>query len=174
MATSTHLRKRSRTPRPLRVFIAWLPAIIGMCCIACESTEAFSSNQTSGLLRGIWQALFGSVSSEHWDQLHHFIRKTGHFIGYGTLSLLFYRAWYRTAEILHRRTFRIENIIYALACTLLVASSDELHQHFLPDRTGLPQDVLLDMIGACVLQLLFWAVMFVIGKVRHRPDLETV
>jgi VanZ family protein len=65
-------------------------------------------------------------------------------------------------------------VIYALACTLLVAGADEWHQHFLPDRTGTPQDVLLDMIGACILQLLFWLVMFVIGIGRNRSNLETV
>jgi VanZ family protein len=174
MATTTHLRKRHRFSRPVRILIAWIPAIVGICCIIGESTEAFSANATSRPFRLLWQFIFGADSDARWSIVHHIIRKTGHFFGYGTLGLLFYRAWYRTAEILHRRTFRIENIIYALACTLLVAGSDEWHQHYLPGRIGTPQDVLLDMIGACILQLAFWAIMFIIGKLRHRPDFETV
>jgi VanZ family protein len=165
---------RHHRPRALRLFLAWLPALIGVLVIACESTEVFSAVNTSGPLRLLWQSIFGAVSNAHWEELHHIIRKTGHFLGYGTLSLLFYHAWRRTAAILHRRTFRIENVIYALACTLIVASSDEFHQTFLPHRTGTPQDVLLDMIGACTLQLLFWLVMFISGVANQRPNIESV
>jgi VanZ family protein len=166
--------RRHHRPRAFRLFLAWLPALIGVLCIACESTEVFSAVNTSGPLRLLWQSIFGAVSNAHWEELHHIIRKTGHFLGYGTLSLLFYHAWRRTAEILHRRTFRIENVIYALACTLVIASSDEFHQTFLPHRTGRPQDVLLDMIGACTLQLLFWLVMFISGIAQQRPNIESV
>jgi VanZ family protein len=113
------------------------------------------------------------MPAERWDEIHHIIRKTGHFVGYGTLSLLFYRAWRLTAAILHRRTFRIENVIYALACTLIVAASDEWHQTFIPGRTGRVQDVFLDMAGACTLQLLFWLVMFVVGLSHSRSPAES-
>ncbi len=158
--------------RALRLLLAWLPAMVGVCVVMAESTETFSSGNTSGPLRHLWEGLFGPQSNEHWEAIHHIIRKTGHFIGYGTLSLLFYHAWRRTAEILHRRTFRIENVLYALACTLIVAAGDEYHQTFLPGRTGRPQDVLLDMVGACTLQLLFWVVMLTIGlgSVRSTAD----
>jgi VanZ family protein len=172
MATAQIVHRHHRHSRPTRLFLAWLPAILGVCAIACESTELFSANNTSGPLRSLWQAIFGTSSNAHWEQVHHILRKTGHFLGYGTLSLLFYHAWRRTGEILHRRTFRIENVIYALACTLVVASADEFHQHFLPHRTGTPQDVLLDMIGACTLQLLFWLVVFVVGLGSQRTNLK--
>jgi VanZ family protein len=36
----------------------------------------------------------------------------------------------------------------ALAGTALVASSDELHQTFLPNRTGSVRDVMIDGAGA--------------------------
>ena len=39
----------------------------------------------------------------------------------------------------------------AICCTAIVASLDELHQTYLPDRTGVMQDVLLDTCGAIVL-----------------------
>ena len=165
---------RSRRPRGRRLFLVWLPAILGICVIAAESTESFSSAHTSGPLRLLWEGLFGAQTNAGWDELHHILRKSGHFVGYGTLSLLFYRAWRRTAEILHRRTFRIENVLYALACTLVVAAADEYHQHFLPGRTGRPQDVMLDMLGACTLQLLFWLVMLVVGLGSSRSTAENV
>ena len=177
MATTTHLRKRHRSPRPVRVFIAWLPAIIGVCCIIGESTEAFSARNTSSWLRPIVQRLFGVMADSTWETIHHLLRKTGHFTGYGTVCFTFLRAWLHTLDRRGRMTllaWRLQSSILAIFSTAIVASCDEFHQSFLPDRTGTPQDVLLDMIGACILQLLFWAVMFVVGKVRHRPDLETV
>jgi VanZ family protein len=36
--------------------------------------------------------------------------------------------------------------------TGLLASADEYHQTFLPNRTGSPRDVLLDCCGAIVMQ----------------------
>ena len=167
-------RSRHRRPRPLRIFLAWLPALVGVCVIILESSETFGANHTSGPLRALWQSVFGAVSDPRWETIHHILRKTGHFAGYGTLSLLFYRAWYRTAEIIHRRTYRIENVIYALACTLAVASGDEYHQHFLPNRTGTPQDVMLDLVGACCLQLVFWLFMLAVGLSRNQPGGEIV
>ena len=169
----TERRSRRHRPRGPRLFLAWLPAILGVCVIVAESTDTFSSAHTSGPLRQVWETVFGPQTNVHWEAIHHIIRKTGHFLGYGTLSLLFYRAWRRTGEILQTRTFRIENVLYALACTLVVAAGDEYHQHFLPSRTGRPQDVLLDMVGACTLQLLFWAVMLVVGLGNRRSAAES-
>jgi VanZ family protein len=40
--------------------------------------------------------------------------------------------------------------------TLLVASADEFHQTFLPNRTGTGWDVLVDCSGALLLQWLVW------------------
>jgi len=49
------------------------------------------------------------------------------------------------------------NAVLALAGTAAVASLDELHQSFLPNRTGIPSDVLLDCSGAVVILLLYLA-----------------
>jgi VanZ family protein len=38
----------------------------------------------------------------------------------------------------------------------LIASCDEFHQTFLPNRTGSPWDVLLDCCGGLLVQLLLW------------------
>jgi VanZ family protein len=56
----------------------------------------------------------------------------------------------------------------------VVASADEFHQTFLPGRTGRPQDVLLDMIGACTLQLLFWLAMLIVGLGNSRSAAESI
>ncbi len=46
----------------------------------------------------------------------------------------------------------------AVGVALLTAIVDELHQSFVPGRTGSPYDVLLDLTGAITVQVLVWAV----------------
>ena len=111
----------------------------------------FGADRTSGPLRWVWEHLFGHVSNHRWAILHHYIRKTGHFVGYGTMGLLWLRAWWMTLP----GVGILVNAVLALFGTAIVASLDEFHQSFLPNRTGIPSDVLLDCCGAVVLLVLF-------------------
>jgi VanZ family protein len=106
-------------------------------------------------LRWLWEAIFGSVSPGEWDNIHHLIRKSGHFFGYGFIGLAWLRAWWMT---LPRSDFFMDAFL-ALLGTATVASCDEWHQTFLPNRTGTPWDVLLDCCGALTLQLLVYLYM---------------
>jgi VanZ family protein len=133
----------------------WLPVAVGIAIIAIESTESFGSNHTSGPLRHIFEFFFGHVSDPNWEIIHHLIRKTGHFIGYGFIGLAWLRAWWMTLPHSHF----LPDATLALLGTALVASCDEWHQTFLPNRTGSPLDVLLDCIGAIVLQLAVYLYM---------------
>lgn len=137
---------------------AWWPAVLGLCVIAFESTEVFTGANTSSWLRPIWQAVFGPVGDARWGEIHHLIRKSGHFTGYGTLSLLFLRAWLGTLTRKATATlaqFRLQCASLAILCTFLTAGADEFHQHFLPGRTSLFSDVVLDTIGGLIFHLLF-------------------
>ncbi len=116
-----------------------------------ESTVAFGADHTSGPLRWVWEHVFGKVADGRWELLHHLIRKTGHFLGYGTMGLLWLRAWWMT---LPNAAFVLD-VALALLGTAAVASLDEFHQSFLPNRTGIPSDVLLDCSGAAILVLLY-------------------
>jgi len=131
---------------------AWWPVVVCLGVIALESTEALGSDHTSGPLRAIFEAIFGTVSDVRWALVHLVIRKSGHFIGYGLLGLAWLRAWWMTlphSRFLHDATL-------ALLGTAMTASADEFHQTFLPNRTGSPRDVLLDCCGALALQLLIY------------------
>jgi VanZ family protein len=110
---------------------------------------------TTGPLRRIYETLFGHVSNVHWEIIHHYIRKTGHFLGYGFIGLAWLRAWWLT---LPRSRFLLDAFL-ALMGTALIASCDEWHQTFLPNRTGTPWDVLLDCTGAITLQLIVYVFM---------------
>jgi VanZ family protein len=134
---------------------AWLPVLAGICAVALSSSDWFGANHTSGPLRWIYSSIFGPVSNARWTVLHYCIRKTAHFLGYGTIGLLWLRAWWMT---LPRSRF-LPDAILALLGTALVASADELHQALLPDRSGRVQDVLLDCCGAITLQILVYVFM---------------
>jgi hypothetical protein len=145
---------------------AWLPVAVGIAMIAIESTAAFGSDRTSHPLRWLVQLFFGQLNDATWDFLHHYIRKTGHFLGYGALGLVWLRAWRMTLSTPRTKTYprgpRLPDARFlsqaglALLGTALVASWDEWHQTFLPNRTGSPYDVLLDCCGAAAMLGIVW------------------
>ena len=77
-------------------FNVWTPVAIAVAIICVESTETFSSQHTSSWLRPIFQHLLGAISDSTWDFFHHLLRKSGHFVGYGTVGFTFLRAWLHT------------------------------------------------------------------------------
>jgi VanZ family protein len=139
----------------------WLPVAIAIAIICIESTDTFSSQHTSDWLRPIVERVFGAFSDRRWESFHHYLRKTGHFVGYGTVGFTFLRAWLHTLARRGRTSllsWRLESSILAIFSTAIVASGDEFHQSFIPSRTGTPIDVLLDTCGATVLCLLVWLI----------------
>lgn len=66
------------------------------------------------------------------------IRKSAHVLMFGLLSIFFY--------IVIRR----QSIWFAWVCTTLMAVVDEWHQSYVPGRSALVQDVLLDSLAALI------------------------
>jgi VanZ family protein len=136
-----------------RLLSAWLPVLLCVFVISQESTAAFGADHTSEPLKHFFEFFFGTFSEPRWEGLHLIIRKCGHFTGYGILSLAWFRAFWLTTWLglpARRRLWRAHAM--AMGGTLLVASADEFHQTFLPNRTGTPWDVLIDCSGAVLLQ----------------------
>ena len=134
---------------------AWLPVLLGILMIVLESTEWMGSDHTDNVLRFVYQAIFGQVSNAEWEVIHHYLRKSGHFIGYGLIGLAWLRAWWMTLP--HSRF--LPDAFLALLGTALIACADEFHQSFLPNRTSTPWDVLIDCSGAITLQLMVYIFM---------------
>jgi len=127
-----------------------------MVVIAIESTDYLSSEHTSRILYPILHFLF-NMDLEHFKVWHHYIRKTGHFVGYFILSVLLFRAWKATLRLPSLWAMRWATIAFFMSA--LVASLDEWHQTFIPSRTGAFRDVLLDSTAALTAQFLiflFW------------------
>jgi VanZ family protein len=142
-------------------FSVWAPVAIAIAVIAAESTDTFSAEHTSSWLRPAIERFLGVFTDAHWDIFHHYLRKSGHFIGYGTVGLTFLRAWLHTLARRGRSAllpWRLESSILAVLSTAVVASCDEFHQTFIPSRTGTPADVLLDTLGSITLCSLVWLI----------------
>jgi VanZ family protein len=110
--------------------VAWAALILSL------SGGGASSENTGSLLR----LIFPSLAEETFVAVNLSVRKLGHVIGYGVLSLLNSRA------LLGRRR------PLAIILAVVVAIIDEVHQSTIPTRTGSPLDVLLDTAAATVAQ----------------------
>ena len=113
-----------------------------------------SSEHTESALYGILSRLFGPINLYDFLIWHHYLRKTGHVVGYAMLCLLLYRGFRATVGDL--RIWERKSAIVAWVGTLIVASLDELHQSFIPSRTGTYRDVILDSTAGLVALLLLY------------------
>jgi VanZ family protein len=126
----------------------WLPVVVWLGLIVIESTDLLSSGGTGSLLNWVISKLYRPISPASLEAINHALRKTGHFVGYGVLCVLFFRAIRDTFKGSLRRWS-----LLAIAFTFFVASADEIHQTYLSSRTGRFRDVLIDVCGAACLQL---------------------
>jgi VanZ family protein len=138
---------------PLR---AWWPAAVWIVLIAFESTDFFSSQNTGSILYMVLSKFFPGMHRETFEILHHYLRKTGHFVGYGTLSVLLLRGWRATLGPWNSKLGR--TLLLSWLGTVFVATMDEWHQSYIPSRTGTWKDVVLDSTAGLVFLLVafFW------------------
>jgi VanZ family protein len=140
---------------------AWVPVLVCVLVIAMESTPYFGADHTTGPLQRFFEYLMHRhFTQPEWWRLHLIIRKGGHFTGYGILSIAWFRAFWMTWPFAEDRN-RLRMAAHGLAMlgTLFVASCDEFHQTFLPNRSGSFWDVMLDCSGGLIMQSLVWLCM---------------
>lgn len=126
-----------------------------MILISIESTSLMSAANTSRILYPLLRYLL-SLDWERFEHWHFFIRKGGHVLIYGTLCVLLFRAWRATLPSVANARWTWRWASLAVLGTAMVASLDEWHQSFLPSRTGVWQDVVLDTCAGIAAQILFF------------------
>ncbi len=146
----------------------WWPSLVWLGIIRLESTDTASFDNTLGWLHTVLVFLFPHISGALVWQLNEVLRKTGHFLGYGVLSVLVFFALRYTnrdqlSPLLQRRwgtclhdLWRMEWVLLGVSVTVITAALDEIHQTFIPSRSGRWQDVVLDTCGAVVLQVMVY------------------
>lgn len=160
----TSAASRNHAPNKLASCIrAWWPVALGIAVIMVESTAMMGADHTSHPLRLLVEFFVGPMPDARWEIVHHYIRKSGHFVGYGLLCLTWLRAWRLTFP---RLPF-IGHAGLALLGTAIVASCDEWHQAFLPNRTSSPWDVLLDCCGALTMTLFTCLILRLFRPTKH-------
>jgi VanZ family protein len=173
-------------PRPSLKLLArnWWPVAVWLGIIRLESTEYASASNTFSLLYRACTMIFGRVDPRLIFAVDEVGRKCGHFIGYAILSALVLLALKRTCRdrwepvvqrswgVFLRDIWRIEWAVIAFLVTIATASLDEIHQTFLPSRTGRWQDVIIDTSGALLTQILIYVLSARAKDRRRRSSVE--
>jgi|ERR671924_1017391 VanZ family protein len=106
----------------MRRFALWAPPVIYMAAIFFVSAQSHPMPE---------------VTERVWDKLLHFVE-------YGGLAVLWYRAFAGEGMT------SVMAALLALAATSLYAASDEVHQAFVPERMSDVRDWISDTIGAAI------------------------
>lgn len=91
-------------------------------------------------------SIVGLSSGLSWDYV---LRKMAHMAEYAFLVVLVFIALSQTFSPQNPRQRR-RLIITAIIIGILYATSDEIHQHFVPLRHGSPVDVVIDSVGMMI------------------------
>ena len=125
--------------------------IFAMSSFGSDSSNAQSS-QIIQVLHQVFPSLSSRTSGLDASVLTFIVRKTAHFTEYAILGILFY-FFYRQA--LPQKN-GLQLFVLAILSSFLYACTDEIHQLFVPGRSGQFTDVLVDALGAfcgCLLLL---------------------
>ncbi|MFZ1131214.1 MAG: VanZ family protein [Terriglobales bacterium] len=147
MMVEANLKSDATVLRP-NLARAWWPAVVWIGLIVMESSDFFSSRNTGSVLYTILTRLFGEIDFYKFLVFHHYLRKTGHVVGYGMLSLLLLRGWRATLGWVPALLLRAA--LLSWLGTAFVAAMDEWHQSHIPSRTGTIWDVGLDTLAGVV------------------------
>lgn len=135
----------------------WIAAILWIGVICIESTDLMSSNNTGSFIYSLLAPFWPHIDPIKFGEFHAMLRKVGHFVGYGILSFLLFRAWRVTIKRGVQWTMLWALVSFLM--TALVAILDEWHQTFIPSRTGTYKDVLLDSAAALCVQIVIFMIL---------------
>lgn len=129
----------------LILIVTWMAFIFSM---SSQNSEV-SSNISGGTIKIVLSSVpqFNEqpeeVQEEVVEELQFITRKSAHFIAYMILGILSIFLILEINKINKKPQF-------ALLLCVLYAISDEIHQLFVPGRSGQFRDVLIDSSGSCV------------------------
>ena len=147
---------RANGAGPISSFIRyWLPVLLWMALIFSVSADSQSFRHSSLYFEPLLRWLFPHLPQPQIEVIHHVFRKCCHLTEYAILAWLLWRAIRRPAKN-DPRPWLWPEAGRALALVFLYSASDELHQVFVPSRTGQVADVLVDSTGGAIGLLLLW------------------
>jgi VanZ family protein len=130
--------------------IRYAAALLWTALIFVFSSDTFSAPHTGSILQSIATAIFGHPLSElQYEMTQFVVRKLAHLTAYAILATLWFRALRGEA-----RGWAMRWSVIAVLIAIAVAATDEFHQSFVPSRTGTPFDVVIDVCGAILAQVI--------------------
>lgn len=132
----------------------WLPPLLWAGLVLTASSDLFSASHTSLVIGPLLRWLFPGWNEAQIMHAHFLIRKMAHVTEYGILGLLMFRPLALRARASLAIPFW-RTAVAAVTLCALVATVDEVHQAFVPSRTGSPRDVMLDTFGATLFLTLY-------------------
>jgi VanZ family protein len=149
----------------------WLPpALWGLAVLAMAGDWGANKN-TYGLLRFLL-SWFWDLKPARLDLINFYVRKTGHFLAYALMYLLWFRAFRAQTDQGPWRT-----CLWSLGFCLFFSSMDEGRQWFYATRGASIRDVILDMSGASLAALIaaaVWAPGLKKAAISGRAEGQTI
>jgi VanZ family protein len=147
----SEIQSRLQDTKPFGWLRAWWPAIVWGCFIFVMSTDTFSAKHTAFIFEPILRWLIPSLTAHQFEVIHHYIRKSSHFIEYFSFCLLIYRG-VRGGRDGWRWTWGLAALFVAAGYSAL----DEIHQAFVASRHASPYDSMIDSSGALFAIVVAW------------------
>ncbi len=145
--------------------LSWIAVVfwMGLIFYLSHQPATISSELSSGITEMLINVLgkFTFPFQLGGGELHHIVRKSAHFLAYLILGVLVLNSL-RRSDIFGKRSVGI-----ALLICILFATIDEVHQLFIPGRSGEARDVLIDSAGACMGIVVYFIISGFTGKLRN-------
>ena len=125
------------------LLVLWMGFIFSMSCENAEESSNTSGQTIKVVLSTVpeFEKQPEEVKVNIIEELQFIVRKSAHFIGYMILGIL------ASGLILYYGNINKKYLLAFLIC-VIYAISDEIHQLFVPGRSGQVRDVLIDSAGS--------------------------
>ena len=134
-----------------------LPLLLWMMVIFSASSDPQSVAHTSRFLEPFLRWLKSDISAESINAVRWCVRKAAHMTEFAVLAWLLWRAFRRPVRH-DARPWSARVAWLSLGLAALYAVTDEVHQSFVPNRTGSLLDVGIDTVGAALGLMAVWVV----------------
>lgn len=137
----------------MRKYFFRILTLVWMIVIFSFSAKTADASSQDSLFIGETIGRLVIADFEDWDakkkenfakSIEYPIRKGAHMTEYAVLGILVFFSWNSLKYGIKRTA------LYSWMITVLYAASDEVHQLFVPGRSGQVTDVLIDSVGAAI------------------------
>jgi len=151
--------------------ILWCLVVVWMAVIFCFSNQ--SSVNSGAVSTAVAETVYENVDltperfeykNDNWLIAHYemLLRKAAHLFIFAVLGALFCLA---LSSHLKKKSYVF---LFSVLLGIIYAVSDEIHQHFVPGRSFLLKDILIDSIGVIIGAGVIILIMFLISKIKKR------